>query len=306
MTWPNLTPQIIRRHLRTPIATIKGHLDQQQQRQRKPTVNEPPPSPLPTKSHSIYTEIIDPHQSTGSSYSDLTGQFPIQSNCGANYIFVLYEYDSNSILVHPLCNRSAHKIKHIFTGLYDYLVTRGLQPHLHTLDNEASTILKAFLNAENVEYQLVPPHIHRHKSAERAIRTFKNHFIAGLATTDPNFPLSNWYQLLPQAELTLNLLRPSQLNPKLSAYAQLEGIFDFNRTPLAPPGTHVIIHEKPTQRQTWAPHGIDGRYVGPALDHYQCHCIWIPSTQSERIANTLQFFPTVLRTPTLSHQDATI
>ena len=30
-TWPNLTPQIIRRHLRTPIATIKGHLDQQRQ-----------------------------------------------------------------------------------------------------------------------------------------------------------------------------------------------------------------------------------------------------------------------------------
>ena len=28
-TWPNLTPQIIRRHLHTPIASVKGHLDQQ-------------------------------------------------------------------------------------------------------------------------------------------------------------------------------------------------------------------------------------------------------------------------------------
>ena len=166
--------------------------------------------------------------------------------------------------------------------------------HLRTLDNEASTILKAFLTAENVEYQLVPPHIHQRNSAEHAIRTFKNHFIAGLATTDPNFPLSNWCQLLPQAELTLNLLCLSQLNPKLSAYAQLEGIFDLNKTHLAPPGTRVIIHEKPAQRRTWAPHGIDGWYVGPALDHYQCHRVWIPSTQSERIADTLQFFPTVL------------
>ena len=120
------------------------------------------------------------------------------------------------------------------------------------------------------------------------------------------FPLSNWCQLLPQAELTLNLLCPSQLNPKLSAYAQLEGIFDFNKTPLAPPGTHVIIHEKPAQCQTWAPHGIDRWYVGPALDHYQCHRVWIPSTRSECMTDTLQFFPTVLRTPTLSHQDATI
>ena len=100
------------------------------------------------------------------------------------------------------------------------------------------------------------PHIHRRNSAEHAIQTFKNHFIAGLASMDPNFPLSNWCRLLPQAELTLNLLRPSRLNPKLSAYAQLEGAFDFNCTPLAPPGTRIIVHEKPTQR-TWAAHGID-------------------------------------------------
>ena len=92
----------------------------------------------------------------------------------------------------------------------------------------------------------MPPHNHRRNSADRAIQTFKNHFIAGLASTDPNFPLSNWCRLRPQAELTLNLLRPSPLNSKLSAYAQLEGTFDFNRTPLAPPGTRVIVHEKPT------------------------------------------------------------
>ena len=91
-TWLNLTPQVIHHHLCTSIATVKGHLDQQCQQQRKPTVNEPPPSPLPTKSHSIYAAIIDPHQSTGSSYSDLTGHFPIQSNHGANYIIVLCEY----------------------------------------------------------------------------------------------------------------------------------------------------------------------------------------------------------------------
>ena len=69
---------------------------------------------------------------------------------------------------------------------------------------------------------------------------------------------------------------------------------NFNKTPRAPQGTHVIVHEKPSQCRTWAPHGINIWYVGPALDRYQCHHIWIPSTQSERIANTLRFFPTVL------------
>ena len=304
VTWPNLTPKVIRRYLKPSVATVKGHLNQQRQRHRKPL--HVTPTPIPTRTHTIYAATLDPTQPTGNSFSDLTGRFPIQSNRGANYIFVLYDYDSNAILVRPLRNRSAHEIHRVFTSVHTYLVIRGLRPHLHTLDNEASTILKEFLTAENVEYQLVPPHIHRHNSAERAIQTFKNHFIAGLASTDPNFPLSNWCRLLPQAELTLNLLRPSRLNPKLSAYAQLEGAFDFNRTPLAPPGTRVIVHEKPTQWRTWAPHGIDGWYIGPALDHYQCYRVWIPSTHAERIADTLQFFPTILRTPTLSHRDATL
>ena len=157
-----------------------------------------------------------------------------------------------------------------------------------------------------MEYQLVPPHIHRRNASERAIRTFKNHFIAGLASTDPNFPLSNWCRILPQAELTLTLLRASRLNPKLSAYAQLEGTFDFTCTPLAPPGTPVIIHEKPTTCQTWAPHGMDGWYLGPALHHYQCYRVWVPRTHAERIVDTISFFPKAVPLPELTHKDAAV
>ena len=271
-TWPGLTPDIVQRYLPPSDATVKGHLDQQRQRKRKPPIpEEPHPSATGTRSHTIYSAIIDPSAPTGRTYSDLTGRFPVQSNRGSNYILVVYEYDSNAILVRPLRNRTAPEIKRIFQDVVHYLTVRGLRPRLHTLDNEASTILRDYLRSEDVEYQLIPPHIHRRNASERAIRTFKNHFIAGLASTDPNFPLSNWCRLLPQAELTLNLLRASRLNPKLSAYAQLEGTFDFTRTPLAPPGTRVIIHEKPTTRQTWSPHGTDGWYVGPALHHYQCY-----------------------------------
>ena len=83
-----------------------------------------------------------------------------------------------------------------------------------------------------------------------------------------------WDQLLPQAEITLNLLG-AQLNPKLSAWAQLHGTFDFNRTPLAPPGIHVIVHEKPGNRTSWSPHGLDGWYTGPAIESYHCYTCWI-------------------------------
>jgi hypothetical protein len=50
-----------------------------------------------------------------------------------------------------------------------------------------------------------------------------------------------------QVELTLNVLHSSRVNPKLLAYAYyLNGHFDFNKTPLAPPGTKVVIHTKQT------------------------------------------------------------
>ena len=258
-TWPGLTANIVRRHLTPSDATVKGHLDQQRQRKHKhPSPEEQPIPSSGTHSHTIYATILDPSAPTGRTYSNLTGRFPVQSNRGANYILVVYEYDSNTIIVCPLCNRTAPEIKRVFQSVIHYLNARGPRPHLHTLDNEASSILRDYLRSKEVEYQLVPPHIHQRNASKRASRTFKNHFIAGLASTDPNFPLSNWCCLLPQAELTLNLLRASRLNPKLSAYSQLEGTFDFTRTPLAPPGTRVIIHEKPTNRQTWAPHGTDG------------------------------------------------
>ena len=276
-TWPGLTANIVRRHLTQTDATVKGHLDQQRQRKRKNPISEEQPIPSTgTRSNTMYAAILDPATPTGRTYNDLTSRFPIQSNRGTNYILVVYEYDSNAIIVRPLRNRTASEITRVFQSVIHYLQARGLRPRLHTLDNEASTILRDYLRSEAVEYQLVPPHIHQRNASERAIRTFKNHFIAGLASTDPNFPLSNWCRLLPQAELTLNLLRASRLNPKLSAYAQLEGTFDFTRTPLAPPGTRVIIHENPTNRQTWAPHGTDGWYLGPALDHYQCYRVWVP------------------------------
>jgi hypothetical protein len=110
--------------------------------------------------------------------------------------------------------------------------------------------LKIFFTANDVEYQLVPPHCHRRNAAERAIRTFKEHFVAGLSSVDPTFPLHLWDRLLPQAEITLNLLRTSILHPQLSAAAQFHGLVDYNKTAFDPPGCKVIAHENPGKRRT--------------------------------------------------------
>jgi hypothetical protein len=77
------------------------------------------------------------------------------------------------------------------------------------LDNECSNALQQFFHEESIQFQKTPAGMHHRNAAERAIRTFKNHFVARLCTVKPSFPMYLWDKLLPQAELTLNLLRGS-------------------------------------------------------------------------------------------------
>ena len=121
--------------------------------------------------------------------------------------------------------------------------------------------------------------------------TFKNRFIAILATTDPAFPMHLWYRLIAQAVLTLNLLRTSNINQKLSAEAQLNGNFDYNITPLYPAGNAVVAHEKPSQRGPWSVHGAIGWYLGPAPNHFRCFELYITKTGQNRIVDTVEFYP---------------
>jgi hypothetical protein len=149
------------------------------------------------------------------------------------------------------------------------VVALGLNPKLMKLDNEASKLLKTYLHQQNITFQVVPPYSHRRNAAERAIRSFKDHFIAGLCSTDKSFPMHIWDRLLPQAVITLNMFQTSRINTKLSASTHIYGQYDLNRAPMAPPGTISIAHERPNRRRTWAAHGQDGWYIGPELEHYR-------------------------------------
>ena len=156
--------------------------------------------------------------------SDLTGQFLVQSDRGNNYILVSYHYDANNFLTTPLKNRTGPCILSGMTKIHDKLRKRGLTPKLHIMDNEVSEDPKKYFEDSDIQFQLVPPHMHQRNDAERAVRTFKNHFIAFLRTADPLFPFCLWDRLLPQFTMTLNMLLRSRLNPGLSAYDQVDGI----------------------------------------------------------------------------------
>jgi hypothetical protein len=167
-----------------------GHMNKRRQNKRSTltTPIEDVPTTdtnLGTKNHLVYAVLVD----QGQLYTDLTGKFPVRSSKGNTYVMVCYVYDCNYVKVVPMKSRSASEWVKAYDHIHQELTAKGFKPKLQTLDNEASAALKHFFTTNDVEYQLVPPHCHRRNAAERSIRTFKEHFVAGLDSVDPTFPL---------------------------------------------------------------------------------------------------------------------
>ena len=112
------------------------------------------------------------------------------------------------------------------------------------MDNECYSDLKQAMKKYNIDFQLASPHMHRRNSAEWAIRTYKDLFIYGFLTIYPDSPIRKWDRLRSQCVITLKLIQNSRVNLALSAYAYLFVPYDFNKSPTAPHGTCVILHEK--------------------------------------------------------------
>ena len=148
----------------------------------------------------------------------------------------------------------------------------GLLPAVHKMENECTQELKDIIfDQQKNKLELVLPHDHRTNPSEKCIDIFKCHFISGLSATDPNFPLHLWCRILPQCQDTLNMLRTSRLHPHMSSFTHMNGPFDYNATPIAPPGIKTLVYETPQQHKTWAQHGADAWYIGYCPDHYRCH-----------------------------------
>jgi hypothetical protein len=181
ITWPGLTEDAINKHLTLTPATAMGHMNQRRhniQSTLKALIEkqQPPGTTLGTKTHLVFAVVVD----QGQLYTDLTGKFPVRSSKGNYYVMVCYIYDCNYIKVVPMKSRSASEWVKAYDSIHQELTVKSFKPKLQTLDNEASTALKNFFNVNDIAYQLVPPHCHRRNAAERVIRTFKEHFVAGL------------------------------------------------------------------------------------------------------------------------------
>jgi hypothetical protein len=242
-TFPNVTSAQVKQNPPPSYTMVKGHLDQQRANLRS-TKLAPPASKFPVsaltspeettdicappidspslRTHHLY---VNCRPGSGQIYIDQTRHFLIPSTSGNIDMLVLYDYDSNAILVEHMKNRSGPQILAAYKLVIDLLTRQGLKLQLQRLDNEASTALKQFMTSVDVDSHLAPPHVHRRKVAERAIRTFKSHFITCLCGTDKDFPLNLRDRLLPQALLTLNLPEALASTPDFPRLARLLGEF---------------------------------------------------------------------------------
>ena len=200
ITWPGIDTLNFATLLGTTKATELGHLDQERANLQSTKHKEEEdedffPSKIAKKTFELFAKVsaAAPKEKA---YTDQTGRFPHKSTRGNEYLFTLYDYDSNIILQHPLKSRQGKEIADAFHATFLKLTKHGHATKLFILDNECSNDLKLAILNTNSTFELVPPHQHRRNAAERAIRTAKNHLLAGIATCDPDFPITEWDRLL--------------------------------------------------------------------------------------------------------------
>jgi hypothetical protein len=211
-TWPKLTVTLINRYYPDSDKMIKGHLKGQRQGIRSTKQRaldkiiknkevrikiEGKGSPFHqtpiTKTHEAFFRIED---LTNSIHTNQTGAFPFTSQQGNRYIMVAIHFDANYIFVKPMHNQTKEEMIRAYESIINRMRRAGLGIKKHMLDNEASDAFKQYIRQQEIQFELVPRGNHRRNQVERAIQTFKSHFISILAGVDNKFPLSLWCHLL--------------------------------------------------------------------------------------------------------------
>ena len=315
MGWPGLSTSRVRKYLPDSEETTMGHQKLVRQGVRSTTSKG---AEHQTKRHTaasigrrrnVIACSLPAEDLKGVMGTDQTGRFPTTSDRGHKYIFVLADVETNYIHAVPIKSRKGSAILSAFQEAYDELTACGFEPVLHRIDHETSDALVDAIKARELKYEVMPPANHRQNPAEKAIDTFKSHFISVINGLDTSFPQGAWDLLIPQTNMTLNLLRTCSVNPAHSAYAYVHGPLDFNAHPLAPLGCKAIVHQRRTgnggRRGSWDNKGKVGYYVGPAMDSYRVWKFYIPETGGIQETDTAKFLPKY-NLPTTSAADEII
>ena len=136
-------------------------------------------------------------------------------------------------------------MKRVYEKTYKRLKATGIKPTINVIDNKASNAVTTQLTNNNIQYQNVSPGAggHRANRAERSIQTGVNHFFSTIATTDADFTIRAWCYTIEQMEITVNMLRPTNINPKISAFTILYGKWSYDAHPILPIEWRSLVFE---------------------------------------------------------------
>ena len=65
----------------------------------------------------------------------------------------------------------------------------------------------------------------------------------------------------------------------------------------------MVFHNKHSQHASWAFHGQDGWYIGPAMDYYRNITAYFPKLRTEKVTDTVTFIPHDVPIPTITLSD---
>ena len=80
----------------------------------------------------------------------------------------------------------------------------------------------------------------------------------------------------------------------------MEGVFDFNKTPISILGYKLLAYIDPDTRAAWEKHAEDGFYIGRCPAHYRLLEFFITSMRSYRKTGTYTVMPMHCKVPTMS------
>ena len=165
---------MFQKHLPKSVVTWMGHMKAKRQGIRstrkqididddedEPILDAPRPHLERAKCHHVACGIIATSELKGTVCTDLPGRFPFTSGMNNNYIFIMYDFDSNTIQGKPIKLRNASEFVRGFELCYNELKEANITPVLHRLDNEISDELIASIKKTKMKYQIVTSHDHR-------------------------------------------------------------------------------------------------------------------------------------------------
>ena len=98
--------------------------------------------------------------------------------------------------------------------------------------------------------------------------------------------------MVPPPQTRPNHIQPIDfryIKPKTFSTNGIGGVFLFQKDTPHTLSQYVVIHKIPGQQKSWDPHGLEGWYRGPSMEHYICRTVYINKNRTERIVDTMEF-----------------